>query len=145
MDLNEKFLNEINGIFYQVDTYSEYDIEKEYSPKLFRTSSVLQEIGVKYILKSMTENQKFILKEIAKYQLENPNELGITYSSLFNEVEEIGIASPSQLHAYLKEAKDHKLVKEVKGENHITYLAINHPSSILHELIFMIEQPETDP
>ena len=132
----DEFLDELNAIFFQVSTYEEYDIEKLYAPNLFAASSDLQEIGVEYILKSMTKDQIFVIKAIAKYMLGYPEEPGISISSLYNECcDEINLTATRQLKQYLSEAKDHKLVLERRSEDDQVYLYINHSRSILENIL----------
>ena len=51
----------------QMDTFIGNDLEFEYQSQLFSAKSENQEIGVAYVLKSMTKNQREIIKLIAKY------------------------------------------------------------------------------
>ncbi len=50
-----------------MDTFICYDLEFEYQSELFSAKNENQEIGVAFILKSMTKNQREIIKLIAKY------------------------------------------------------------------------------
>lgn len=69
----------------QLDTFIGYDLEIETrGDELFSAKNENQEHGVAYILKSMTKNQREIIKLIAKYQLETPEEKGIKIKELLN-------------------------------------------------------------
>ncbi|CAI2367279.1 unnamed protein product [Moneuplotes crassus] len=127
LGFHEKFLNDIMAIFFQIDTFEEYDIEKLYAPHLFSTRSDLEEIGVEYILKSLTKDQIYVIQAVAKYQLENQNDIGISFRDLYTDCEEeIGITNQRQLNSYLAEAKDHKLIVEKKDSDDTNYLSINY-------------------
>lgn len=52
-------------------------MEQEYQSPLFSFKNDNQEVGLAFVLKSMTSNQRNIIKLIAKYQLDNPQEKGI--------------------------------------------------------------------
>jgi hypothetical protein len=53
----------------QLDTFIGYDLEYDTGgQELFSAKNENQEHGVAYILKSMTKNQREIIKLIAKYQ-----------------------------------------------------------------------------
>ena len=59
----------------------------------------------------MTKNQREIIKLIAKYQLDNPQEKGIQQRDLLNRcVENMLAHSTKNMKEYLHEAKDHKVI-----------------------------------
>ena len=109
----------MNAIFFNINTYEEYDIEKLFAPKLFSDSAELHEVGVEYVLKSMTKDQIYVIKCIAKHIINNPGNKTIDYETLLDEWRsEINISWKYQLkQSYLLEAFEHKLVIEKKDEN----------------------------
>ena len=59
----------------------------------------------------MTSNQRKIIQEIAKFQLENPQSKGIAIRDLLGKCVEAMLAtSQKALKEYLHEAKDHRIV-----------------------------------
>ena len=59
----------------------------------------------------MTENQRKIIKEVAKFQLKNPGTKGISIKDLLHICADQMLAySSHQLTGYLHEAFDHKVV-----------------------------------
>lgn len=64
---NDTQLDKFNFYTIQVDTFLSYDKEFMYQPPLFTAKNDNQELGLAFILKSMTENQRKIIKVIARY------------------------------------------------------------------------------
>ena len=65
---NDSQLDKFNFYMQQLDTFIGYDLEVETrGDELFSAKNENQEHGVAYILKSMTKNQREIIKLIAKY------------------------------------------------------------------------------
>jgi Spy/CpxP family protein refolding chaperone len=58
----------------EIDTFLTFDKEFMYQPPLFTAKNDNQELGLAFILKSMTNNQRKIIRIIAKYQMENLHE-----------------------------------------------------------------------
>ena len=116
----------MNAVFFNINTYEEYDIEKEFAPKLFSDSTDLYKVGIEYVLKSMTIDQIYVIKCIAKYIIENPNWKGIDFETLYEECKtEINISGKRQLKtSYLLEAIEHKLVIEKRDEEGRPYFYI---------------------
>lgn len=125
---DDQFLDEMNVVFFEVNTFNtrasdcqlrpDYDIEKLYAPKLFDTTSDLKDIGIEYILCSMTKHQVFVVKTIANHMLKYPEDAGIVMNTLYEEcIDNIGITSIRELEAHLKEAKDHKLIAETRNHD----------------------------
>ena len=57
-----------------MDTFSHFELEYMHYPSLFSAKNDTHEIGINFILRSMTTTQRQIIKMIAKHQLENPEE-----------------------------------------------------------------------
>lgn len=49
-------LDRFNFYCMQIDTFESYDVELEYYFSLFSTKNDNQEVGLQFILKSMTKN-----------------------------------------------------------------------------------------
>jgi hypothetical protein len=60
-------LDQLNLVCLQVDTFFEYQAEMDYMPPLFSAKNENQEIGLSFILKSMTQQQQAIVKLIAQH------------------------------------------------------------------------------
>ena len=83
----------------------------------------------------MTSTQQKIIKLIAKYQLEHPEEKGIKYKVLVDLCVEAMLANNQKaLKEYLAEAKDHKVVLERVDEGY-TYLYMNYPPIVLEKIV----------
>lgn len=81
---SEQMIDRFNFMALQVNTFADYDVEQEYQSPLFSFKNDNQEVGLSFVLKSMTQTQRNILKLIAKYQLDNPQEKGIQMKELMN-------------------------------------------------------------
>lgn len=79
---SEQMLDRFNFIALEVNTYEDYDIELEYQSPLFSFKNDNQEVGLTFVLKSMTSVQRNIIKVIAQHQLDNPQEKGISMRDL---------------------------------------------------------------
>lgn len=79
---SEQMLDRFNFIALEVNTYEDYDIELEYQSPLFSFKNDNQEVGLTFVLKSMTQVQRNIIKVIAQHQLDNPQEKGISMKDL---------------------------------------------------------------
>ena len=111
-------------------------MEVIYGPPLFSAKNNNQELGIQYILRSMTKNQREIIKLIAKYQLDNPEEKGVKIKVLLNLcVENMLCNNQKGLKDYLAEAKDHKVVLERQDETGYTWLFISYPPLVLEKII----------
>ena len=108
-----------------------------YQPPLFSAKNDNQELGIAFILKSMTAKQREVIKLIAKHQLANPEEKkGIRFKQLLNETTEAMIANNNKaLKEYLAEARDHKVVQEKIDENGTTWLFMNFPPVVLEKIV----------
>jgi hypothetical protein len=81
--LEEGFLNSFKGVFMEVNTFNadgigtDYDVEKEYSGRLFEGTGEVGEIGVDYVLASMTKNQVEVVRVVAEFVLETGKQVGV--------------------------------------------------------------------
>ena len=108
---SEQMLDRFNFIALEVNTYEDYDIELEYQSPLFSFKNDNQEVGLTFVLKSMTQVQRNIIKVIAQHQLDNPQEKGISMKDLMAKcIENMLAYSQKMIKDYLHEAKDHKIV-----------------------------------
>ena len=64
---SEQMLDRFNFIALEVNTYEDYDIELEYQSPLFSFKNDNQEVGLTFVLKSMTQVQRNIIKVIAQH------------------------------------------------------------------------------
>ncbi|TNV78862.1 hypothetical protein FGO68_gene498 [Halteria grandinella] len=126
---SEQMIDRFNFMALQVNTFADYDVEQEYQSPLFSFKNDNQEVGLSFVLKSMTQTQRNILKLIAKYQLDNPQDKGIQMKELMNLcVENMLAFSQKAIKDYLHEAKDHKVIHERTDENG-------------HQILFMTYNP----
>ena len=108
----------------------------DYSPSLFSAKNENQEIGLSFILKSMTAGQQQIVKSIAQYQLENSDKKGILVSELYNIcVENMLASSHKNLKDYLHEAKDHKIVIEKVTDCGQPILSMPYSVHVLEKIV----------
>lgn len=62
---SEQMLDRFNFMAMEVNTFADYDCELEYQSPLFSVKNDNQEVGLGFVLKSMTENQRQIIRLIA--------------------------------------------------------------------------------
>jgi hypothetical protein len=55
---DETMMKNYNFVFFEVHSFNEYDIEKEYSTPMFSNKNDMAEVGISFIFKSITQNQK---------------------------------------------------------------------------------------
>ena len=80
----------------------------------------------------MTKNQIEIIKLIAQYQIQNPDEKGVKIKVLLNLcVENMLCTNQKGLKDYLSESKSHKIVIEKLDENGYTWLFMPYNSVVL--------------
>lgn len=104
-------LDLFNFVCVQADTFQPIEDELGWQPSLFSAKNDNQELGLAFIFKSMTNNQREIIKQIAQYQLAHSDEKGIKQKDLLNLcVENMLAHSTKNLKEYLHEAKDHKII-----------------------------------
>tara|TARA_B110000285_G_C14910192_1_gene507545 strand:- start:58 stop:471 length:414 start_codon:yes stop_codon:yes gene_type:complete len=129
-------MDRFNFYSVQLDTFQTYDKEYHYQPDLFSAKNDNQENGIAYILKSMTQNQRNIIKIIAQYQMEHSEEKGMKIKDLLNEcVENMLCNNQKGLKEYLAEAKDHKVVLERTDDSGYTYMYMTYPISVLEKIV----------
>jgi hypothetical protein len=115
---SEQMLDRFGFIGVEVNTYEDFEYELEYQSPLFSFKNDNQEVGLTFVLKSMTRNQREIIKLIAQHQLNHPQDKGISLKDLLELcVEHMLAFSQKQIKDYLHEAKDHKVILERTDEN----------------------------
>ena len=131
----DQSLDSYNFVCLQMDTFADYDKEVEHLPPTYSAKNDNQEIGVGFILKSMTENQRKIIKCIAAHQLEQPSEKGIKIRDLLSVcIDKMLATSQKGLKEYLNEARDHKIVQERVDDAGNTYLYMHYPTHMLEKI-----------
>ena len=129
-------LDMFNFVCIRADTFHPIKDELEWQPTLFSAKNDNQELGLIFIFKSMTKNQREIIKLIAKYMLDNPQEKGIQQRDLLNRcVENMLAHSTKNMKEYLHEAKDHKIIQERFDEQGSTVISMNYPTALLQKII----------
>ena len=79
---SEQMLDRFGFIGVELNTYEDFDFEFEYQSPLFSFKNDNQEVGLTFVLKSMTKNQREIIRQIANHQLQNPQDKGISLKDL---------------------------------------------------------------
>ena len=69
---SDTHLDRFNFYAMEMNTFEDYDVELEYQTQLFTFKNDNQEVGLLFVLKSMTDVQRKIIRLIAQNQLENP-------------------------------------------------------------------------
>eukprot|EP00347_Sterkiella_histriomuscorum_P017627 403348615 len=132
---SDKILDNYNFYSIQIDTFEDYDVELDYQPPLFSYKNDNEELGLQFVLKSMTKTQIQIIQIIAQYQLENDLR-GISMKILVSYCVESMIAySTKTIKDMLSEAFDHKVLiykPDANGEN---LILLNYPQIILERLV----------
>ncbi|CAI2366927.1 unnamed protein product [Moneuplotes crassus] len=133
---DDSVLDRYNFVFYQIDTYEEYGLEKSMSTPLFSLKNEREELGLAFILKSFTDMQVDAIKILAKFQLDNPHELGMKERELYEEcVDMQSITDIKTLKDILREIRDHKILFEREDKEGNSYLYLKLKASILEKII----------
>ena len=120
----------------KVDTYRQYDNEYMNTSDLFAVKNDNQEVGLTFVLRSMTTVQKKIIGLIAKHQLEIPEEKGIKQKDLGELcIEEMVASNAREMKQHLNEAKDHKIVIEKQDDKGYNMYYMPYPSNVLEKVI----------
>ena len=69
---SEQLIDKFNFMSLKVDTLQDYDTELEYQSPLFSFKNDNEEVGLTFVMKSMTSIAQSIIRLIAQYQLDNP-------------------------------------------------------------------------
>ena len=94
-----------------------------------------QEVGLQFVLKSLTKNQREIIKLIAQHMLDNPQDKGIAIRDLVAKCVESMLAySQKQIKDYLHEAKDHKVVHERTDEQGHQIIYMTYATQIIEKI-----------
>jgi hypothetical protein len=64
---SEQMLDRFGFIGVEINTYEDFEYELEYQSPLFSFKNDNQEVGLTFVLKSMTRNQREIIKLIAQH------------------------------------------------------------------------------
>ena len=132
---SEQLLDKYNFMSLKVDTLQDYDTELEYQSPLFSFKNDNEEVGLAFVLKSMTQNQRGVIRQIAQHQLDNPQDKGISMRELLSKcVENMLATSQKQIKDLLHEARDHKVVHERTDENGHQMLFMTYPLQLLEKL-----------
>lgn len=132
----DQLLDKYNFVAMQLDTFESFSQEFEWQPDTYSAKNDNQELGLAFIFKSMTVNQRKIITEIANHQLQNPTEKGIKIRDLLAKcVENMLATSQKALKEYLNEAKDHKIVQERVDEQGSTWLFMSYPTQLLQKIV----------
>lgn len=129
---DDSVLDKYNFVFYQVDTFEEYHLEKSLSSPLFSMKNEREELGLSYIIKSFTKTQVEVMKVIAKFQLENPHDLGLKEKEIFDECL---VPDRKTLIQLLTEVKDHKLLFERTDKDGNTFMYLKLKANILEKIV----------
>ena len=107
----------------------------DYCPSLFSAKNENQEIGLAFILKSMTEQQQKIVRLIAKKQLESAESRGIEWKAFAEEcIEQMFGISAKSIKDSLHEAQDHKIVMETTNSQGKTVVYMPYPPLVLQKI-----------
>jgi hypothetical protein len=102
----------------------------------YRKSQHSRDKGLVYVLQSLTATCKDVLKIVAQYQLNHPNEYGITLDVLFEETEKGMLTSNmSILKSFMQDNIENNLIRvkeESDGKNHYY---MNYPNSTLEKQV----------
>ena len=134
---DDSILDKYNFVFYQVNTYEEFHLEKSLTTPLFSMKNEREELGLSYVLKSFTEYQVSVIRIIAKFQLDNPHEPGIKEKELYEEWVEHWVLSDIKktLKELLREVRDHKILFEKEDKEGNSYMYLKLKSNILEKII----------
>lgn len=133
LEAKEKF----RFCFLKYNTHKPYDIEIDENNSIKIGNNLKGGFGLKEIFSSFTENQKSLMKEIAKLTLKGDHE-HLTPKGLVNYFIEtgIGIATDIQkLESLILEAIDHEIIElKVSNENNKEIYKMNLERSIIEKI-----------
>jgi hypothetical protein len=133
---DDSVLDRYNFVFYEINTYEEFHLEKSLSTPLFSMKNEREELGLSYVLKSFTQYQVSVIRIIAKFQLDNPHEIGIKEKELYEEcVEHTLLSDIKTLKDLLREVRDHKILFEKEDKDGNTFMYLKLKSNILEKII----------
>jgi len=133
---NQELLERFNFLFMEAHTYGDYFRECQYMTPLMSSKNDTIAKGLSYIFKSITANQRGIVKILAKHQLEESDTFGLTVRDLFHKCrEEMLATSEKQVKEYLVETKDHQIVHERYDTNGKLHLFLKYPDNILEKIV----------
>ncbi len=102
-------------IHYNYNTEITNYEEMRFEENIMKTKYENEYKSLCYIYKSLTQNQKDILKLLAAWQLENEKKSGISQAELLELcIDEMILRNDEQLRENLFELLDHKVIKEKK-------------------------------
>lgn len=129
---NQTIKDNYSFYFLRFNTFENYDMEINDKNSLTGEKNIKAGMGLIQILKSLTQNQRDMIKIIAKHQLEgNVNNLSL--KNLTNLlINETIASSQNQVVEFLLEPKDHHLIVERKGASG-TFYKLNLSQEILEK------------
>lgn len=131
---NQTIKDNYSFYFLRFNTYENYDMEISDKNSLTGEKNIKAGMGLVQILKSLTQNQRDMIKIIAKEQLAgNGNQLGL--KNLTNLlINEMIASTQNQVLEYLIEPKDHHLIVERKISTGTVY-KLNLSEEILQKFM----------
>ena len=133
---DDSVLDRYNFVYYQIDTYEEFHLEKSLIAPLFSMKNEREELGLSYILKSLTSSQIHVMKMMAKFQLDNPNEIGMKEKELFEDcIDNQVVFDIKSLKDLLKEMRDHKILYEKEDKEGNSFLYLKLKNNILEKIL----------
>eukprot|EP01017_Pseudomicrothorax_dubius_P043695 TRINITY_DN7324_c0_g1_i4.p1 TRINITY_DN7324_c0_g1~~TRINITY_DN7324_c0_g1_i4.p1 ORF type:complete len:201 (+),score=70.04 TRINITY_DN7324_c0_g1_i4:677-1279(+) len=119
-------ITSFNFLWIPAHTYDVFDNEVNPTETLLQNKGEKGMDSLKFIFKSLNQNQKEVLKVMAEYHLRNPEERGLTMSDLLHKsIGNMIVSNETQLKEILLELVDHKVIVERRGEGAVTYLGLN--------------------
>lgn len=129
-------MDKFNFFAQEVNTFLPYDRESHYISELFAEQDNQNEQGVAFIMQSMTENQKKIIKLIAEEQLKDSGKDGVDYYWLVDEcVRKTICLSLKHVKDLLGEAKSHQLIKERQNDEGKVFVFISQKAHIIKKIV----------
>jgi hypothetical protein len=126
------------GFYYMsYSTFLPYYYESNDKNSMLGEKNLKAGIGLNHILASLTENQRKVIKFLAKYQLEaeEKNKKLLTLQTLSDLlVENMIVSSMKQVHELLIDPKDHEIVveKNIEGK---TYFVVQLQDEVMEKLV----------
>lgn len=129
---NQTIKDNYSFYYLKFNTFENYDMEINDKNSLTGEKNIKEGMGLVQILKSLTRNQRDMIKIIAKLQLKN-NTSSLVLKNLTNYlIDDMIASSQNQVLEYLIEPMDHGLIVERKNTSQ-TYYKLNVSDEILNK------------
>lgn len=109
-----------NWVWHEVNLYERYIEETKYDQSLLGSSigGDIAASGLRFVLRSLTQNSREMFRILAEYQLANSKENGMNYRQFYEKCrEQFLVVSEETMRTQLTEFRDHNIILTKTGKN----------------------------